>query len=159
MKAQELRIGNWIKLSDEYTSMDIIACDNAYANVTHIKDGNASTMDDYKKGLDYTILWKRSNPLGNNEPFTQATSGCGIELIEPIPLTEEWLLKFGFKYFSNTNGYTYRVDFRIHLVKVDIGFLLYLDREQWINIQHVHQLQNLYYALTAGKELTLNKTK
>ena len=64
--------------------------------------------------------------------------------IEPIQLTEKWLLKLGFKPFNKDfvlNGII------IHTRKR--GFIL---RKSVPIIMHVHQLQNLYFALT-GEEL------
>ena len=60
--------------------------------------------------------------------------------LHSIPLTEEWLLRFGFEsknpvLFTNSDGDSF-----------------YLDDTK---IKHVHQLQNLYFALT-GEELTYN---
>jgi hypothetical protein len=82
-----------------------------------------------------------------------------IDYVEPIPLTEEWLLKFGF-YETTKEHY---VSGLYTLNKPD-GF--YINKETMcycdidyegttndrIKIQYVHQLQNLYFALT-GKEL------
>lgn len=76
---------------------------------------------------------------------------------EPIELTEEWLLKFGFvekidAYFYNDyciedihNGVTWVISEFDHITDefTAIG----------CGIKYVHQLQNLYFALTA-KELT-----
>jgi hypothetical protein len=80
------------------------------------------------------------------------------DICKPIPLTEEWLLKFGFSKFLNQ--YTlitsvHKKDFK------NIPFIvLYLDNKFEYddlrfrtNLKHVHQLQNLYFALT-GEELT-----
>ena len=77
---------------------------------------------------------------------------------QPIPLTEEWLLRFGFKahtyedevfgYVLNDFGYINEYQFRIRN---------FIDFEGIIipkAIKTVHQLQNLYFALT-GEELTL----
>jgi hypothetical protein len=69
----------------------------------------------------------------------------------PIQLTEEWLLKFGFgwKNFAFRNG-TFTVRFQKE-------FYVYLSiegvRPIQIKLDYVHQLQNLYFALT-GEELT-----
>jgi len=76
--------------------------------------------------------------------------------IEPIPLTEEWLLKFG---FQKSMSWTYVVELKGNLKLVyylgekgwSIGFKSYSD---FSNLEYVHQLQNLYFALT-GEELTL----
>jgi hypothetical protein len=83
-----------------------------------------------------------------------------IDYVEPIPLTEKWLLKFGF-YETTKEHY---VSGLYTLNKPD-GF--YINKETMcycdidyegttndrIKIQYVHQLQNLYFALT-GEELT-----
>lgn len=79
-------------------------------------------------------------------------------LFSPIPLTEEWLLKFGFKKEDEYNfikelrlGYKLRVEAveGLYSVRINSG-----DSIGYINsrIKHVHQLQNLYFALT-GKEI------
>jgi len=75
----------------------------------------------------------------------------------PIPLTEEWLLKFGFKYLSETQMYEKtgnEFDFHISIGNwVEIGQNNYESAILKFNIQYVHQLQNLYSALN-GEELT-----
>ncbi len=76
--------------------------------------------------------------------------------IEPIPLTEEWLEKFGFSAY----GYWYSKDWFSNMINVSIKHnkTTIGDREEYevYGIKHVHQLQNLYFALT-GEELTLNE--
>lgn len=69
-----------------------------------------------------------------------------IEALRPIPLTEEWLERFGFKKFKNHNDWSKR-GVIIHGRKR--GFVL---RRSVPVIKYVHQLQNLYFALT-GEEL------
>ena len=66
------------------------------------------------------------------------------EVIESIQLTEEWLLKFGFRKVYKT-CYQYKdfiLDDRFIMMDIDIT----------IQLKYVHQLQNLYFALT-GEEL------
>tara|TARA_R110002167_G_scaffold331706_1_gene538369 strand:+ start:16534 stop:16917 length:384 start_codon:yes stop_codon:yes gene_type:complete len=71
--------------------------------------------------------------------------------LKPIPLTEEWLLKFGFeKYEFDHKENQYR--FKERLLVIRKGF--FCDYGTSVELKHVHQLQNLYYALT-GEELTL----
>lgn len=74
-------------------------------------------------------------------------SYCGI------PLTEEWLLKFGFDE-TIVEGYPLYQSNKGFIVEyyVDESVFLILDFE--VRVKHVHQLQNLYFALT-GKELEL----
>jgi hypothetical protein len=94
-------------------------------------------------------------------------STYGIHLIEadentkvnPIPLTEELLLKFGFSKHNNT-FYLERIIFDISYndelengISICIGE--YCSRGSCFeHIKSVHQLQNLYFALT-GEELTI----
>ena len=80
------------------------------------------------------------------------TLGCSE--IEPIPLTEEWLERFGFekRKISYLYGYgNFLYDYRLKLwTWYGIQLHDYL-------ITYVHQLQNLYFALT-GEELQLKET-
>ena len=80
---------------------------------------------------------------------------------KPIPLTEEWLLKFGFenvhtdwfyKDIVKTNSYQFCFNICLSNGKItlDSGF----DENSIIKLKYVHQLQNLYFALT-GAELTV----
>ncbi len=70
---------------------------------------------------------------------------------QPITLTEEWLLKFGFEKRSiiQENDSYYLNGEIVWVTKK--GFRYFQNRNI---IQHVHQLQNLYFALT-GEELTI----
>ena len=83
---------------------------------------------------------------------------CTLDEIKPIPLTEEWLIKFGFKTsekqwntFSRSHYYLCEKDelcFKLHETKN----IFYMHKYE--HIKFVHQLQNLYFALI-DKELTL----
>jgi hypothetical protein len=71
--------------------------------------------------------------------------------LEPIPLTEEWLLKFGFLLdLHHHRRLTYSLN-RITTYMQDGIFWIDLTHDT-LEIKHVHQLQNLYFALT-GEEL------
>jgi len=67
--------------------------------------------------------------------------------IQPIPLTEEWLLKFGYTKISNSS-------FMNSGHGIWICNNLFMCDKNGINLKHVHQLQNLYFALT-GEELEI----
>ena len=76
-------------------------------------------------------------------------------VINPIPLTEEWLVKFGFE-----KGYSKDESNRVEGWVKD-GFYLGGNYEIYYSdgcaiAFEVHQLQNLYHALT-GEELTINE--
>jgi hypothetical protein len=73
---------------------------------------------------------------------------------KPIPLTEEWKLKFGFEKteWDNFNSY------RLIIGNNDYTIVLYSDGNCEVGdiitckIEYVHQIQNLYFVLT-GEEL------
>lgn len=86
-------------------------------------------------------------------------------VMKPIPITEEWLLKFGFfKMITKDGGYIKPINSTFSIDSDD--FLFDLKHKQYIfytldlltyhgkEINYVHELQNLYYALT-GEELTI----
>lgn len=124
MEAKELRLGNYIE------------CFKKYA-----------------KGIHTVDLSTFSNVIYDEEEKNN--------LFKPIPLTEEWLVKFGFEKVYESSfrvKYDYMRDFRFGY---DVNKALKNTPEgvsfrgdNYTNIKHVHQLQNLYYALT-GKELIL----
>jgi hypothetical protein len=72
---------------------------------------------------------------------------------EPIPLTEEWLIKFGFEKSDNYGNDEYRLDgysyFRGRFYISDCD-----ECGEDVEINFVHELQNIYFALTK-KELTI----
>jgi hypothetical protein len=74
---------------------------------------------------------------------------------QQIPINEEWLLKFGFEkmglYYHFPDSF-----FKLEQYKNKNAFWLRSGTEHLdcVRINYVHQLQNLYFALT-GTELTL----
>ena len=121
MKANELRIGNYVKTKFSKQRGKPIQINAIKSNL---------------KGVYY----------GEDMPG-ELEVWADIKWLKPIPLTEEWLLKFGFVKDKLTNYDWYKGDFEICLP----SYFKY--KESHIhNIKHVHQLQNLYHALT-GKEL------
>ena len=99
--------------------------------------------------------------------------------LEPIPLTEEWLEKFGYineygefrksmpnpfdRYYSRTK-FTSLIQFEddsdFGAMIIEEKSLKYKEDSNSsfapVKIQYVHQLQNLYFALT-GEELTIKE--
>lgn len=83
------------------------------------------------------------------------SSGAGedslpLKFVKPIELTEKWLLKFGFEIGYNQKKMldVYCKDFGLLIERSNSNNFYY----KKVNIQNVHQLQNLYFALT-GEEL------
>ena len=110
----------------------------------------------------------------NHEDEYYKVSGCDIselsdELIDlnasPIPLTEEWLLKFGFirHHYDYANDVIYikniadneidNAEFEWGVYPNELGSGIQIKNRK--SLKYVHQLQNLYFALT-GEELILN---
>lgn len=67
-----------------------------------------------------------------------------------LNITEEWLLKFGFKKTLSIYFWINIKDVRVEVKEVKDGFVLLDDGGAWNSVvfKHVHQLQNLYFALT-----------
>jgi hypothetical protein len=90
------------------------------------------------------------------------SNDCNFLNFEPIPLTKEWLVKFGFKPL-NGHEFSFWLDewecLSLYAEPYPKSFAIGLSRglkDIWSTgkIQNVHQLQNLYFALT-GQELTI----
>lgn len=72
--------------------------------------------------------------------------------VEPIPLTEEWLLKFGSKELKAKRGVLKEYVLKTVRLELSNSHNFYYKNSKVI-ITSVHQLQNLYFALTQ-EELT-----
>ena len=139
MKASELRIGNYVQ-----SDGDIVAI-NGFSPLFHLERCNTD------EGCNLLI------DIINNDGTINLGWECEIKDANPIPITDEWLLKLG---FTKPNDCWYHfIDFNDDFDSFKISFsddlktyflVGYLSK----HIQYVHQLQNLYFALT-GKELTL----
>jgi hypothetical protein len=85
---------------------------------------------------------------------------------EPIPLTEEWLLKFGFEKIKDFNVYTNVWELKGFMVSLGEYINIHVDwaddgADNYHSIVvyeelYVHTLQNLYFALTS-EELTIKQ--
>lgn len=76
---------------------------------------------------------------------------CAYDDLMAIPLNEEWLLKFGFELINGNkyrNGHIELLDGPNHCYEYFYG--------GFTKIKYVHQLQNLYFALT-GEELEIKE--
>ena len=108
-----------LRIGNYVKSGDLIVCVD-WINRHYIKGGATNENDGY---LDTRIPTK---------------------LVQPIKLTKDWLIKFGFvkeECFYYKNGVAIEDDFTLE------GF-------GDVELKYVHQLQNLYFALT-GEELVV----
>ena len=81
--------------------------------------------------------------------------------VEPIPLTEEWLLKVGARKVNHIHGYVF---WTLHNTKLNNATIdIYEHRTEFNNYgvkhcKYFHQLQNLYFAMT-GEELIVSSNR
>lgn len=73
----------------------------------------------------------------------------------PIPLTEEWLLRMGFKK-TQRKSFVLGGAIKLKFAGTDGYYNLYILGKQVTTLGSAHQLQNLYFALT-GNELTIKE--
>jgi hypothetical protein len=127
IKANELRIGNWVQYDD---------------GTTMLVDGILQS-DVSLEGFPIVV---------------------GLSVIRPIPLTPEVLEKCGFK--KHDDNPFFRMEFAYHDSSYPC-YLIYDIEKDYIQVcrnftsaadapcKYLHQLQNLYFALT-NTELTIN---
>lgn len=129
MKPQELSIGNYVRYNGSVVS--VYAISNPTPN--------------------------RSNHFDNKARVTLWCNGlidATIDEIEPIPVTEELLEKYGFDepcdgvYEHNYGEFEVTKEVENWWVTWNGG------SDFWFRIKHIHQLQNAYY-LATGKELEI----
>lgn len=134
IKPEELRLGNWVHHKDQWSYRQ--------------------SDQDFK---EFDFQWD------DRDWYAIGECTMNFEDVSPILLTEEWLLKVGFE----TSGWLGRWQLQIE----NNGLIVCSDdfNEWWVysglgdsdsygfqgaHLKYVHQLQNLYFALT-NKELTI----
>ena len=142
MKPTELRIGNYVY----------------YEHTTHIVSGvhGNKVYSWWVKDGQPVIEYEAKDISGTQveNPYIDV-----ISQYEPIPLTEEWLIKLGFEKLTDSNDgfknttytYTKGISFIVYFDGVRLSTNFWMGNEK----HYVHQLQNLFYVLS-GEELTLN---
>ena len=74
------------------------------------------------------------------------------EEIEPIPLSEKWLKSFGFEMTQAEPhrkfivGQNHKIMNTVEIL--DAKFYYWLSREDYLVVKYVHQLQNIFFAIT-----------
>lgn len=137
MKAQDLRVHN------------------------QIENGIVVTIQ-YSAGVWGCIVTQSLFSSGHDWQFVKEDE------LKPIPLSPEWLIRLGAdtvtenedgsqNYWSRDNDFSVDVETHILVPKLEMLFYYRIDgglRGRRLPIINLHQLQNLYFALT-GSELTL----
>jgi len=128
MKASELRVGNYVQTN--------------YEGILQVVNVNSA-------GLEY---------IDAHKPNFSAIGRFELSSVSGIPLTEEILLKCG---FVEKKKWFYKEKFLLGYMTTDENL-----QAEWkfggvegtwnlLNLKYLHQLQNLYFALT-GEELEIN---
>ena len=117
MKANELRIGNYVEVLNTEIQVIDVMCDSIN---------------------------------------TKSHENMTFDYVEPIPLTEEWLKRFG----VTKDIDVWELTGVFWLQELEGGCFFLGCNSGWtgIEIKYVHQLQNLYFALT-GEELEYDHLK
>lgn len=132
MEARELRIGNIVEYEGQ--PLPILSIDSERENSEYKLKGTVA--------LPEVMNGKR-----------WGTKSVWLDNVKPIEITEEWLLSFGFaidpiedderfaklKYGDFEFMSDYSVDFKSVYIRLN---------KSTIELKYVHQLQNLYFALT-----------
>lgn len=115
-----------------------------------------------KSELGYEMIVVDIDQFGCSlSPKRMSTLNYPTTRAEPIEITPEWLVKFGFTKYEE-DGQVYH-DLQVGSLEVSINggqYALSYDKYQgveddkWADITYVHQLQNLCYALS-GEELKI----
>ena len=138
MNANELRINNLVAINNEL----LLETKGEIYKVSGINLRFESMFPDSKS----VIFLDHTKSIRTYSQFD--------EFIEPIPLTEDWLLKMGFKIqgrrISKDWFYLWYDDEKIIFALAEMQE----ETGAYLIINYIHQLQNLYFSLT-GKELQL----
>lgn len=94
------------------------------------------------------VIWKKYDKANILEIGVEyPTAIVDLDRFSGIKITEEWLLKFGFiKRYEDC--------YELGQLILNDKFIM-MDIDITIKLEHVHQLQNLYYTLF-GKELVIS---
>jgi hypothetical protein len=123
IQSSELRIGNYVSVCNNCNGV-ILPENNSYSRIFTIEFDGAKVVKDISKTFAEQIYFKYS-----------------FLSIEPIPLTEDILIKFGFKRFSLNK-------FSIGSFFIHFEGNLIMCMKSGVLLTTVHQFQNLYFALT-----------
>ena len=117
---------------------------------------NDLRIGNYYMFADYDgIVYRQVKEIKHNEfGLLSDYDGVNFDICRPIPITEEWLLKFGFYYQSSDKNYVVKSkqENNNSIKKIDGDWCYnndYSDASCYFvrELRYIHELQNLYYAL------------
>ncbi len=107
------------------------------------------------------VLYKGANTQWDISDYYEIDNSSIMDVIEPIPLSEQWLKDLGFE--KDTKGFYYidAGEYKMEVLQNAFSGTLQKEPNWWISIntgyashpatvvyKWIHQLQNLYFALT-----------
>ena len=148
MEAKNFRLGNWVLDSDRE--------DPSLYQIVRIE---TKEYAEWNSGSEYNVIAK-----------TEGSEDGYYDIIPSgIPLTEEYLVRFGFNDSEYKEGYI-GIEFRTNLIldfvltkPFKLGewqktYVCELGNSRFIQVEYVHELQNLFFAFTTT-ELELKKLR
>ena len=129
IESNELRIGNLV--TDEFY--------DSYRNIIEVDSISDKGINIFVEDGQFAQTWI--------EPAYR------FDTIFGIPLTEEWLLNFGYK--QNSFSLNFENSTRISIFKKYNCFIAQIDNTVIREIKYIHQWQNIFYDFT-NEELILN---
>ena len=130
MNLHELRIGNLVKI-------------HGHKGLSKVNTVGIATQSNYVR-VNYI----------DEENNDRISNGYADEIVRPIPLTEEILLKVGFVQVENYQKGVLGLN-GVRMILFAVNWT-WNDFSRSKEINSLHQLQNLYFALT-GSELDTSK--
>lgn len=118
------------------------------------------------------IEWSEYASMGRGQDKVSLHNIGYSQLMKPIMLTEEWLIKFGFSegfdWYSQDFHFPNRLNFIVTPLITRITSLSSIvsvignsgvdgHRTHLAVIKYVHELQNIHFALTTGEELIIKE--
>lgn len=113
-------------------------------NAKELRIGNLVTIDGVVVEI-YEVTHGVIEIANGAEPYS-------INDIEPIPITEEWLISVGFVKQLDGN-YKHPNSHEIEVFFHNRGFEVMVNSTCKNHIKHVHDVQNMYFALTGDEVL------
>ena len=128
METKELRLGNYLQL-----------------------DGESYHVNEIQNSLQCIELKRKNLENQKLNDYEECDLDCND--LQPIPLTEEVLLKCGFERHIKLGGYDGYL-LNGWFITTDLCFMVLGSSVILSKLKYLHQLQNLYFALT-GEELEI----
>ena len=108
-------------------------------------------IHEYRVGSPVMVKGKVSSiadpPRNEEDPFGYKITGCADAIqeedITPIPITEEVLRYYGFKYNGKTDYWSFKA--KGHDLLIDLAGDCTIDGKDYSIVRHLHVLKNLLF--------------